>query len=140
MKTIKTTHIDTGGHGYFSVSKKDIELLGIADKISGYSGQNFNRVYLEEDQDGLLLYETAKKMDIILVTKSGYNLSFNIHHNYNPSLFKYQPKIGDKVEISSVTYTIIEMLKNKIIVTDANGKRFRIPSSNPFAFINKVLN
>lgn len=139
-QVINTTHIDTGGHGYYSVSKKDISLLGIADKISGYSGHNFDRVYLEEDCDAALLYDRAKEMGIEINRKEGYNLKFNITHNYLPELFNWKPQPGQVVIISGTGYTIAEVTKNKLIVTDAAGKRFRVTTSNPFKYIDKVLN
>ena len=39
------------GHGWGAVKRGLIDTLGIADKISGYSYQNGNTVYLEEDLD-----------------------------------------------------------------------------------------
>ena len=140
MKTINTTHIDTGGHGYYSVSKNDIELLGIADKISGYSGHTFNRVYLEEDCDAALLYDRAKELGIEINRKQGYNLKFNVTHNYKPELFNWKPLPGQMVMIEQTQYTIVEVTKSKLIVTDATGKRFRVTTSNPFKYIDKVLN
>ena len=71
MKKNTTTHIDTGSHGYYSVSKKDIEYLGISDKISGFSGHTLNRVYLEEDCDAMLLYNRAEEMGVEVIRKCG---------------------------------------------------------------------
>lgn len=39
------------GHGWLQVSKEELATLGIADKISGYSYQELNTAYLEEDCD-----------------------------------------------------------------------------------------
>jgi len=101
MKTIKTTHIDTGGHGYLSVSKKDFILVGCdPTKVSGYSGHNLSRIYLEEDCDQTYFWDVATANGFKIERKSGYNLKFNITHNYIPSLFDYIPKVGHIVTLS----------------------------------------
>jgi hypothetical protein len=46
------------GHGWGAVKRGLIDTLGIADKISGYSYQNGNTVYLEEDLDLTTLIDT----------------------------------------------------------------------------------
>lgn len=42
---------EDGGHGWLKVSKKELELLGIANKITGYSYMLGDWAYLEEDLD-----------------------------------------------------------------------------------------
>lgn len=39
------------GHSWLEVSKRELRILGIKDKISTYSYQDGNKVYLEEDCD-----------------------------------------------------------------------------------------
>jgi len=39
------------GHGWVKVAQKELEKLGIADKISAYSYRRRDSVYLEEDCD-----------------------------------------------------------------------------------------
>lgn len=135
MKTIKTTHIDTGGHGYYSVSKKDIIMLGIDPaKITGYSGHTLNRVYLEEDCDASLLFDVAKEKGYVIVTKNGYNLKFNIHHNYMPELFNWKPEVGKKIFVDKDSYTIDEVDEKRMIVSGERG-RYKIKLSNPFQYI-----
>ena len=140
MATIKTTHIDTGGHGYYSVSKKDIQTLGISDKISGYSGQTLDRVYLEEDCDATLLYDRAKELNIKIDCKSGYNPKFSVNHNYNPDLFAWVPEVGNKIMIGKSQYQIILVNKKMLIIENNFGKGFRLSLSNPFSYITSVLN
>lgn len=48
------------GHGWLSVSLKDLKTLGITDKISSYSYMNLTRAYLEEDQDLSIFTNAAK--------------------------------------------------------------------------------
>lgn len=136
-KVITTTHIDNCSHGYFSVSKKDILLLGIADKISGYSGLTLNRVYLEEDCDGALLYEAAKTKGYELRIKDGYNPNFKITHNYSLDLFNWVPQVDQIVYIGSDAYQIHEIRKNHIIV-ERNSVKYWISKSNPFKLITSV--
>ena len=47
----KRVKYDDPGHGWMKVSIKDLELLGILDKITGFSYQRGENVYLEEDAD-----------------------------------------------------------------------------------------
>jgi hypothetical protein len=46
-------HTDAG-HGWLEVHKDELELFGIADKVSSYSYVQGNKVYLEEDCDASL--------------------------------------------------------------------------------------
>ncbi len=109
--------------------------MGIVDKITGCSGLSLTRVYLEEDQDGTLLYQAAKEKGVNVVCKSGYNLSFNVTHNYKPELFNWTPTEGAVVEVSGREYKVQQILKTKLLVTDAFGNRYRIPLANPFKLI-----
>jgi len=49
-------HTDPG-HGWLAVPFKDIEALGIQDKISGYSYVKGKTAYLEEDCDAAVFME-----------------------------------------------------------------------------------
>lgn len=51
MKKLKLTHFTDPGHSWYGVKRKLLNDLGIADKISGFSYQRGNMVYLEEDCD-----------------------------------------------------------------------------------------
>lgn len=105
-KKLKLTHIDTGGHGYVSVSKEIIKELGLVDKISGYSGMNQTRVFLEEDCDATLLIDRAKERGYEIDIKSSYNLKHKCTHNYNPVAFEL--KVGDEIELWDGNKTIFE--------------------------------
>jgi hypothetical protein len=142
MKTIKATHIDTGGHGYLSVSKKDFIRAG-ADirKISGSSGHTTTRIYLEEDGDQNYFWDIAKANGFEIVRKSGYNLKFNITHGYNWKLFHYIPSVDDIVSLSDgMDYKIIEIRPNgSIIVMNLKSRmQYRISGRNPFEHIKHV--
>lgn len=77
-------HTDPG-HGWLEVDQKDINELGIADKISSYSYMNKTKVYLEEDCDMTLFIEAFKtKFDAFPIV---IELSTNQHsriRNFNP--------------------------------------------------------
>lgn len=140
-KTINTTHIDTGGHGYLSVSKKDIIDLGIMPSLfSTFSGQTISRVYLEEDCDATAFLEAAKAQGVEVKIKSGYNLSFSCSHNYNPLLFGWIPNYGDCVVINNEEYKIVQLNDKRLIVEGLdNHKKYTVPLSNPFKYIQGVL-
>lgn len=48
------------GHGWLSVSLKDLKVLDITNKISNYSYMSLTRAYLEEDQDLTIFTNAAK--------------------------------------------------------------------------------
>lgn len=50
-----------GRHGFISVKRKELSELGILDKISSYSYQKGNTVYLEEDRDATTFIEAKFK-------------------------------------------------------------------------------
>lgn len=60
MATIKKYfHSDTG-HGWLAVKRKEVESLGLVDKISSFSYQKGKTVYLEEDVDAGLFLKAMK--------------------------------------------------------------------------------
>jgi len=74
------------GHGWLQVKRQELKELGILDKISHYSYQNGNDVYLEEDCDCSRFFEamaaigkpietrevTSKHNDSIVRTYKGF--------------------------------------------------------------------
>jgi len=58
MATIKKYFHSDSGHGWLAVKRSEVEKLGIADKISGFSYQKGKTVYLEEDKD-MATFKTA---------------------------------------------------------------------------------
>lgn len=68
----KTINIYTDpGHGWAKVSRADLKRLGLIDKISAYSYQRNDQVYLEEDCD-LSLYISSLK-------DQGFSITFREH-------------------------------------------------------------
>jgi hypothetical protein len=68
---MKFTYYTDPGHGWVKVSRKLLEKLAIADKISSYSYSRGDSVYLEEDCDLSHLYDALKQRNtkIDLVTR-----------------------------------------------------------------------
>lgn len=137
MKTIKTTHIDTGGHGYVSVSKSDLLEVLKPDQISGYSGQSLTRVYLEEDCDATLFMEEAEKKGIKVEMKSSYNLHFKNTHNYDAKFFHFKPVVNDQVLLhDDQWYTIIEVNQNDFRVRNSyTGQRYKLTNVKCLEYI-----
>jgi hypothetical protein len=142
-KTIITTHIDTGGHGYLSVSKKDFILAGgNPEKVTPYSGHNLTRIYLEEDCDQTYFWDVATANGFTIVRKSSYNLKFNICHGYNAKLFNYVPKLGDILILSDENkYQIVAIKPNGRIIVKSlvTGMQYGISKTNPFYHIKEVV-
>lgn len=141
MKTLKVTHIDTAGHGYLSVSKKDfLALGGDPKKITECSGHTYTRLYLEEDCDATYFAELAKANDVNLVVKSSYNPKFSKVTGYNPDLFDFKPAVGTRIYLSDKkVYEIVLIKENGDLIVenkhDRVGLKYRIGKSNPFLYI-----
>ena len=135
MKAIKTTLIDTGRHGYLSVSQKDfLEVMGEdARLITGYSGIDLNRVYLEEDQDASVFLNLAKQKGLEVDVKSSYNEKFSKHHNFDVS-FLGGLSMGDHVVLHDGHKAEVTALDPIVVEDLSNGRLYRVPKSNPFQY------
>ncbi len=71
-KSLKLKFYSDPGHGWVAVKRELLENLGIAHRISVYSYQKGNTVYLEEDCDFSVLIEAFKQNRI----------SFELDHKY----------------------------------------------------------
>lgn len=60
------------GHGWLAVKLKELEDLGIADKISPYSYQKGKTVYLEEDCDMGIFIKAKKVQGIDIQYRDSY--------------------------------------------------------------------
>lgn len=61
---MKITVYTDPGHGWGAIKRHDLNALGIADKVSRYSYQRGQTVYLEEDCDlSLLIHALRQKGD-----------------------------------------------------------------------------
>lgn len=77
MKIKKYTLFCDPGHGWVKVKRSELEKLNIQDKISSYSYQRNDSVYLEEDCDLGIFYDACKStgIEIELVYKNTNNRS-----------------------------------------------------------------
>jgi len=71
------------GHGWIAVKRKELERLGILDKISGFSYQNGDTVYLEEDCDATTFCNAKKEAGEEFELKRSYREYTPIRH-YEP--------------------------------------------------------
>lgn len=58
---LKIKYYNDPGHGWLAVKRKLLKELGISDKISSYSYQRGNTVYLEEDCDASVFMKAFKE-------------------------------------------------------------------------------
>jgi hypothetical protein len=65
---MKITYFHDGGHGWYSVKRSKLEQLGILSKITSFSYQRGDSVYLEEDCDLSLYINTIEAIGDNLVT------------------------------------------------------------------------
>lgn len=54
------------GHAWVAVKRQYIEELGLTDKISGFSYQKGQTVYLEEDCDAGKFFEAARALGVVI--------------------------------------------------------------------------
>lgn len=75
------------GHGWLAVKRKHLQTLGIQDKVSPYSYQKGQTVYLEEDCDASLFFDAAKAQGwkIGYVTKYNNNSPIRSYESYKAS-------------------------------------------------------
>lgn len=107
MKTTKYIFHSDPGHGWLEVQRRELEALGIAGEISGYSYQQGDAIYLEEDCDASLFIAAKEAAG----EKVEYEESFKNHtpiRNYN----SYTAKM-DKQEKLNMPAT----LKNGMVIT-----------------------
>lgn len=64
MKTLQFNVYADAGHSWAKVSRKLLDKFGIADKISSYSYQRNDSVYLEEDCDLSVLIKALRERGI----------------------------------------------------------------------------
>jgi len=81
-KVAKTTyHYYTDpGHGWLAVKRSELDRLGIANKISPYSYQRGDTVYLEEDMDMTTFLLIKKQMGEFVNMSEIYQENTPIRH------------------------------------------------------------
>jgi len=71
MKNKYYFHSDPG-HAWLAVKRKELVRLGIVDQISGYSYQNGDTVYLEEDCDAGMFMDAKRDANEEVIFKETY--------------------------------------------------------------------
>jgi hypothetical protein len=86
-KSVKFTHYVDPGHSWVRVPSKMLDKLSIANKISSYSYQRTDYVYLEEDCDFSIFLDAmeARGQKVVLVPK---------HTNRQSRIRSYLPYIS----------------------------------------------
>ena len=95
-KVVRKFHQDPG-HGWLCVKIAELEALGIADKITGFSYMRKQSAYLEEDTDYTTYLNALKERGIELETVDGK--IFNKDH----PIKRFQPyQYGDSATLKKV--------------------------------------
>jgi hypothetical protein len=71
MTVVKRKFHQDGGHGWLCVKRSELEDLGIADRITSFSYQRNQSVYLEEDLDYTTYHDALKQRGIKLEQVDG---------------------------------------------------------------------
>jgi len=130
MKAKKLTFINDPGHGWLSVSNKDVKELGIADRISRFSYMSPTRSYLEEDCDAGIFIDAAKEAGWELELKNSYCETTPIRNypDFNEYWIYNKFGVGSEVSFHNGTKGVIE---NKTTLKDQYGNSYRLYKSNP---------
>jgi lipocalin len=82
MNKTLTFHADPA-HGWLEVTRADIEALNIAHKISRYSYQKDDRIFLEEDCDATHYLQAAKGKGWNITTTEKHSNADSFIRNLN---------------------------------------------------------
>lgn len=135
------TFISDPGHGWLSVSIKEVIALAIENKISGYSYMTTTRVYLEEDCDAQVFIDAAKAAGWELTIKETWmnrQAACRNYGGYNPEFIMNPIKVNDLVNIhgDSAQFKVIALCGTGLIVQSPTGSQYGIPGPNIFKHIS----
>ena len=133
MKKIKATFFNDGGHGWLAVKRNLLKELGILTQVSPHSYQKGETVYLEEDADISLLYNTLKdkhnitKLDDFFEIKSSYSERSPVRNYapFNPNKVT-EFKQGLRIQVYGQSYIIHSVETKNVIVQDMDGFYFKL--------------
>lgn len=66
-KFLKVKYYQDPGHGWIAIKRNLLQQLNIADKVSPYSYQRGQTVYLEEDRDAYLFVKEMEKNGVEVI-------------------------------------------------------------------------
>jgi len=139
MPARKLKFINDPGHGWLSVSLKDIIDLDIVDKISAYSYMSPSRAYLEEDCDASIFINAAKDAGWKLEIKESYSdnswkgrnwPSYNIYFVKNPLI------TGSKVKLNDGSIATFYDDPEKPYLITESGQRYKARKANALQALN----
>lgn len=58
---MKVIYHNDGGHGWYAVKRRKLESMGLLDKVSGFSYERGQTIYLEEDCDASLFFNALSE-------------------------------------------------------------------------------
>ena len=86
------------GHGWLKVKRQELIDLGIKDKISGYSYEKGDAVYLEEDRDASIFADAweAKHQTKLMNSQINFHIvdrasKIRTYQSYTPTLYENEP-------------------------------------------------
>ena len=113
----KYTFYEDGGHGWLAVKRKELDDLGIAHEITGFSYQKGDTVYLEEDQD-LSTWAKAiiKKFDLPKDYKFWDHSKAikTVNHGDHSQIRNYQSYDAPKLDLSKLNKAELEARYEKL--------------------------
>lgn len=119
-KKLKLTFFTDGGHGWLSVKRKLLHELDIADKITRFSYQKGQSVYLEEDCDVSTFMKAFLTSKGMLPDQSNYteiraaHLVMKESHSRGPSAVRNYESYRDDTRVGAV----LKMLEIAGVETD----------------------
>lgn len=88
MTTRKLTFFADAGHGWLKVNRADLDALDIAHKVTPYSYEKGEAVYLEEDCDATAYLDAAKAKGWVINIREQYSDRSTIR-----TFMRYQPRV-----------------------------------------------
>lgn len=134
----KLTHFSDPGHGWVSVSFKDLIHLGIVHDISSFSYMNATRAFLEEDSDFSTFMNAAQGAgwDVQIRTSYYENCFVRSLGNYKPYFVENPLQIGSQVIVNrDELVTVVDISPYGYILKSKYGARYRVPRSNPYRYV-----
>ena len=131
------TYIQTPGHGYLSVSNKEIQRLNLVDTISSGSYMNLTRTFLEEDRDAGLFLKAKENLNEKYEIKSSYREVRQIL----PGGFYDANHINNPIKANSIvtnegrTYVVVEINKKQVVIENDLGLRWGVCINNPYRYL-----
>jgi hypothetical protein len=137
MKKLKLKSFSDGGHGWLAVKRELLIELGILEKITSYSYQKKDTVYLEEDQDVTTFVNAFQEKHSISDWKELIDLKGHTSNNRSTirsyAHFRIEPvpvlEPGMVFSLYGHKYTAMEKIGKDWKAVNENGAIFKIKDS-----------